>query len=79
MFQSTLNGYNRAALAEAMFDVENDLFNEGGLICAIYGCYMLDAPMVTVYVYTHTGMHPVLLQIILEAFKITFKVNNLYC
>jgi len=24
-----LNGYNRAALAEAVFDVEHELFNEG--------------------------------------------------
>ena len=25
-----MNGYNKAALAEAVFDVENELFNEGG-------------------------------------------------
>ena len=31
MFQS-LNGYNRAALAEAVFDVENELFNEGRIV-----------------------------------------------
>ena len=28
-----VNGYNRAALAEAVFDVEHELFNEGTKSC----------------------------------------------
>ncbi len=28
-FLQNVNGYNRAALAEAVFDVEHELFNEG--------------------------------------------------
>ena len=37
-FQS-INGYSKAALAEAVFDVDNEIFNEGELTLWLYFLY----------------------------------------